>query len=48
MATGGGTPSGANPNDITGAGGGNIGAGGVPTPGESGFATGTPEDEGTA
>ena len=48
MATGGGTPAGANPNDITGAGGGNIGTGGAPTPGEGGFATGTPEDEGTA
>ena len=47
MASSGGTPAGANANDITGAGGGNIGAGGVPTPGESGFAAGTPEDEGT-
>ena len=48
MASGGGTPAGANPTDITGVGGGNIGTGGVPTPGEGGFATGTPEDEGTA
>ena len=47
MASSGGTPAGANANDITGTGGGNIGAGGVPTPGESGFAAGTPEDEGT-
>ena len=48
MASSGGTPAGANPTDITGVGGGNIGTGGVPTPGEGGFATGTPEDEGTA
>jgi len=48
MASSGGTPAGANPTDITGVGGGNIGTGGVPTPGESGFATGTPEDEGAA
>ena len=48
MASSGGTPAGANPTDITGVGGGNIGTGGVPTPGEGGFATGTPEDEGAA
>ena len=48
MASGGGTPTGANPNDITGVGGGNIGVGGVPTPGESGFASGNNEDEGSA
>ena len=32
-ASSGGTPAGANPTDITGVGGGNIGTGGVPTPG---------------
>ena len=48
MANDGGTPAGANPNDITGVGGGNIGTGGVPQAGESGFATGTSENEGTA
>jgi len=47
MANDGGTPAGANPNDITGVGGGNIGTGGVPQAGESGFATGTPKNEGT-
>ena len=30
-------PAGANPQDITGAGGGNIGVGGVPQTGETGF-----------
>ena len=34
----GGAPAGANPQDITGAGGGNIGVGGVPQTGETGFA----------
>jgi len=48
MASGGGTPAGANPNDITGVGGGNIGVGGVPQAGESGFSAGTPKDEGAA
>ena len=48
MASGGGTPTGANPNDITGVGGGNIGVGGVPTPGEGGFASGDTENEGSA
>ena len=33
----GGAPAGANPEDITGSGGGNIGVGGVPQAGESGF-----------
>jgi len=47
MASDGGTPTGANPNDITGVGGGNIGVGGVPTPGEGGFASGNNENEGT-
>ena len=47
MANDGGTPAGANPNDITGVGGGNIGTGGVPQAGESGFSTGTSENEGT-
>ena len=47
MASGGETPAGANPNDITGVGGGNIGTGGVPQAGESGFSAGTPKHEGT-
>jgi hypothetical protein len=37
MAQGGTAPAGANPQDITGVGGGNIGVGGVPQPGEAGF-----------
>ena len=37
VAETGGAPAGANPNDITGSGGGNIGVGGVPQAGESGF-----------
>ena len=37
MAQGGAAPAGANPQDITGVGGGNIGVGGVPQPGETGF-----------
>jgi hypothetical protein len=37
MAQGGAAPAGANPQDITGAGGGNIGVGGVPQPREAGF-----------
>ena len=37
MAEGGAAPAGANPEDITGAGGGNIGVGGVPQPGETGY-----------
>jgi hypothetical protein len=37
MAETGGAPAGANPQDITGAGGGNIGVGGVPQAGETGF-----------
>jgi hypothetical protein len=47
MANDGGTPTGANPNDPTGVGGGNIGTGGVPQAGESGFSTGATETEGT-
>ena len=43
MASSGGAPTGANPDDITGVGGGNIGTGGVPQTGESGFAAGTDE-----
>ena len=37
MEEGGAAPAGANPQDITGVGGGNIGVGGVPQPGETGF-----------
>jgi hypothetical protein len=47
MANDGGTPAGANPNDPTGVGGGNIGTGGVPQAGESGFSAGATETEGT-
>ena len=47
MASGGGTPAGANPEDLTGVGGGNIGVGGVPQPGEGGFSQGTPKPPGT-
>lgn len=43
VATNGAAPAGANPQDITGVGGGNIGVGGVPQPGESGFPQGTPK-----
>jgi len=39
METAGGVPPGANPADATGAGGGNIGAGSVPQPGEDQFAS---------
>jgi len=39
MGSTGGIPPGANPTDATGAGGGNIGAGSVPQPGEDQFAT---------
>tara|TARA_R110002167_G_C12228428_1_gene609528 strand:- start:172 stop:558 length:387 start_codon:yes stop_codon:yes gene_type:complete len=38
MGSAGGVPPGANPTDTTGAGGGNIGVGGVPQPGETNFA----------
>ena len=48
MASGGGAPAGANPEDLTGVGGGNIGVGGVPQPGESSFPQGTPKPTGTA
>ena len=37
VAETGGAPAGANPEDITGSGGGNIGVGGVPQAGETGF-----------
>ena len=47
MASGGGAPAGANPDDLTGVGGGNIGVGGVPQPGESSFPQGTPKPPGT-
>ena len=40
-------PAGVNPNDPTGAGGGTIGTGVAPTPGEQGF-TGVPQDSGQA
>ena len=46
MADDGGAPTGADADDITGVGGGNIGVGGVPTPGEDSFSAGTDEDEG--
>jgi len=48
MASNGGTPAGANPNDPTGSGGGNIGTGNIPQAGESGFSAGTSKTEGTA
>ena len=47
MANDGGTPAGANPNDPTGVGGGNIGTGSIPQAGESGFSAGNTETEGT-
>ena len=47
MASDGEAPAGANPNDLTGVGGGNIGVGGVPQPGESSFPQGTPKPTGT-
>ena len=47
MAPNGGTPAGANPNDPTGVGGGNIGTGNVPQAGESGFSANSAETEGT-
>ena len=47
MASDGGTPAGANPNDPTGVGGGNIGTGNVPQAGESGFSANSAETEGT-
>ena len=46
MADDGGAPTGADADDITGVGGGNIGVGGVPTPGEDSFSAGVDEDEG--
>ena len=47
MAPNGGTPAGANPNDPTGVGGGNIGTGSVPQAGESGFSSNATQTEGT-
>ena len=47
MASDGEAPAGANPNDLTGVGGGNIGVGGVPQPGESSFPQGTSKPTGT-
>ena len=47
MANDGATPTGANPNDPTGVGGGNIGTGSIPQAGESGFSAGNTETEGT-
>ena len=47
MASDGGTPAGANPNDPTGSGGGNIGTGNVPQAGESGFSSNPTQTEGT-
>ena len=47
MASDGGTPAGANPDDPTGVGGGNIGTGSIPQAGESGFSAGNTETEGT-
>jgi len=41
MGGNGGAPSGANPSDPTGAGGGNIGTGSVPQPGQAGFSANT-------
>jgi hypothetical protein len=46
MASDGGAPTGADAEDLTGVGGGNIGVGGVPQPGEDSFSAGTDEDEG--
>jgi len=43
MASDGGTPAGANPDDPTGVGGGNIGTGSIPQAGESGFSAGNTE-----
>ena len=43
MASDGGAPAGANPNDPTGTGGGNIGTGNVPQAGESGFSANSSE-----
>ena len=43
MGQSGGVPPGANPNDPTGVGGGNIGVGGVPQSGETGFSAATPQ-----
>ena len=43
VAASGGVPAGANPSDLTGVGGGNIGVGGVPTPREDQFSTPTEE-----
>ena len=47
VATNGAAPAGANPQDLTGVGGGNIGVGGVPQPGESSFPQGASKPQGT-
>jgi hypothetical protein len=47
VAQTGGAPAGANPNDPTGVGGGNIGVGGVPQAGETGFSSGATGTTGT-
>ena len=47
MGGGGEVPAGANPNDPTGTGGGNIGTGSVPQTGESGFSSQTPNAQRT-
>ena len=47
VAQTGGAPAGANPNDPTGVGGGNIGVGGVPQAGETGFSSRTTGTTGT-
>ena len=47
MGGGGAVPAGANPNDPTGTGGGNIGTGSVPQTGESSFSSQTPNAQGT-
>jgi hypothetical protein len=47
MGSAGGIPTGANPNDATGVGGGNIGVGSVPTAGEAQFSSPNLSPEGT-
>ena len=47
MGSSGGIPPGANPTDATGAGGGNIGVGAVPRPGETDFSQATTLPQGT-
>jgi len=47
MGGGGAVPAGANPNDPTGTGGGNIGTGSVPQTGEPSFSSQTPPTQRT-